>query len=91
MQIKTNPNRVQKSQSFIYGTFRWVECTAVPTLEVVYKRARIADSFVVSVDVKDLVTTSYPNDVSSLFRCGETNYFSSMHIVELTVFAVESA
>ncbi len=34
MQIKTILNRVQKFKSFIYGTVRWVEGTAVPTLEV---------------------------------------------------------
>jgi transposase len=34
MQIKTILNRVQKFKSFVYGTVRWVEGTAVPTLEV---------------------------------------------------------
>ena len=34
MQIKTILNRVQKFKSFVYGTDRWVEGTAVPTLEV---------------------------------------------------------
>ncbi|MEN8173988.1 MAG: ISL3 family transposase [Chloroflexota bacterium] len=34
MQIKTILNRVQKFKSFVYGTVRWAENTAVPTLEV---------------------------------------------------------
>ena len=34
MQIKTILNRVQKFKSFVYGTVRWVEHAASPTLDV---------------------------------------------------------
>ena len=34
MQLKTILNRVQKFESFVYGKFRWVDGSEVPTVEV---------------------------------------------------------